>query len=64
MENNSFVKYKDLLTIKEYDKEKNKEKFVFLPLEHELVVGIYKNNRNMLEYMEREIEILWSKMLR
>ena len=50
MENNSFVKYKDLLTIKEYDKEKNKEKFVFLPLEHELVVGIYKNNRNMLEY--------------
>lgn len=33
MENNSFVKYKDLLTIKEYDKEKNKEEFVFLPLE-------------------------------
>ena len=50
MENNSFVKYKDLLTIKEYDEEMNKEEFVFLPLEHELVVGIYKNNRNMLEY--------------
>ena len=50
MENNSFVKYKDLLTIKEYDEEKNKEEFVFLPLEHELVVGIYKNSINMLEY--------------
>ncbi len=50
MENNNFVKYKDLLTIKEYDEEMNKEEFVFLPLEHELVVGIYKNNRNMLEY--------------
>ena len=50
MENNNFVKYKDLLTIKEYDEETNKDSFVFLPLEDEYVVGIYKKGRNMLEY--------------
>jgi D-alanyl-D-alanine dipeptidase len=53
MENNNFVKYKDLLTIKEFDEEANKDGFVFLPLEDEFVVGIYKKGRNMLEYSKQ-----------
>lgn len=48
--NNNFVKYRDLLTIKEYDEEANKEEFVYLPLKNELVIGQYQNSRNMLEY--------------
>ena len=30
---NKFVKYKDLITIKEYDETTDKEEFVLLPLE-------------------------------
>ena len=39
---NKFVKYKDLITIKEYDEKTNKEEFVLLPLEDDLVVGNYE----------------------
>ena len=48
--NNTFVKYKDLLTIKDYNKETDKEEFVLIPLEDELVFGRYQKSRNMLEY--------------
>lgn len=48
--NNNFVKYKDLLTIKEFDEEANKEKFVYLPLEDDYVIGKYEERKNMLEY--------------
>lgn len=48
--NNTFVKYKDLLTIKDYNKETDKEEFVLIPLEDELVFGKYQESRNMLEY--------------
>ena len=47
---NKFVKYKDLITIKEYDEKTNKEEFVLLPLEDDLVVGNYQPKMNMLEY--------------
>ena len=50
MANNHFVKYEDLLTIEEYDKESDKEEFVLLPLEDEYVIGKYQKSRNMLEY--------------
>lgn len=53
MANNHFVKYKDLLTIKEYDKETDKEKFVLLPLEDEFVIGRYQEKINMLDYGEQ-----------
>lgn len=48
--NNNFVKYKDLLTVKEFDEEANKEKFVYLPLKDDYVIGKYQAERNMLEY--------------
>ncbi len=50
MLNNNFVKYRDLLTISDYDKETNKEKFVLIPLEDEYVFGKYKKGMDMLEY--------------
>lgn len=50
VKSNNFVKYVDLLTIKEVDEETNKEKFVYLPVEDELVIGRYQEDRNMLEY--------------
>ena len=49
MENN-FVKYKDLLTIKDYDRGSNEEEFVFLPLEDDLLVGRYQSKCNMSQY--------------
>ena len=51
--NNHFVKYKDLLTIKEYDSEADKEEFVLLPSDDGLVFGRYQKIRNMLEYGEK-----------
>ncbi len=50
MANNYFVKYKDLLTIKEYDEETNKEEFVLLPLEDDYVIGKHQKRINMIEY--------------
>lgn len=50
---NNFVKYKDLLTIKEYDEETNKEEFVYLPLKDDDVIGQYQSSKNMLEYGEK-----------
>ncbi len=50
MLNNNFVKYRDLLTISDYDKETNKEKFMLIPLEDEYVFGEYKKGMDMLEY--------------
>ena len=47
---NNFVKYKDLITIEEYDEKTDKEEFVLLPLEDDLVIGKYQERRNMLEY--------------
>ena len=51
--NNHFVKYKDLLTVKYYDKESDKEEFVLLPLEDDLVFGKYQKIKNMLEYGDK-----------
>lgn len=51
--NNHFVKYKDLLTIKDFDKESDKEEFVLLPSEDNLVFGKYQKIRNMLEYGDK-----------
>ena len=48
--NNNFVKYKDLLTVKDFNEETNKEKFVYLPIKDELVIGRYQLSRNMLDY--------------
>lgn len=48
--NNHFVKYRDLLTIKDFDEEADKEEFVLIPLEDDLVFGQYQERRNMLEY--------------
>ena len=53
MKNNNFVKYKDLLTIKDYDQKTNNEEFVFLPLEDEFVIGKYTEKINMLEFGEK-----------
>ena len=47
---NSFVKYKDLLTIHGFNAETNKEEFILLPLKDEFVEGLYQKRRNMLEY--------------
>lgn len=47
------VTYKDLLTIKEYNQNTNKEDFVFLPTEDKYVVGKNLEDRNMLEYSEK-----------
>ena len=49
LKKNNFVKYIDLLTIKEVDEEFNKEKFVYLPINDELVIGRYEESRNMVE---------------
>ena len=53
MMNNIFVKYKDLLTISEYNKKTNKEKFILIPLGDEYVFGKYKKGMDMLEYGEQ-----------
>lgn len=53
VKSNNFVKYKDLLTIKEFDKETDKEEFCLLPLEDEYVVGKYQEGKNMLKYGKR-----------
>lgn len=53
MENNNFVKYKDLLTIKKYNEVTDEEEFSFLPLEDDFVIGIYQENINMLEYGDK-----------
>lgn len=50
MDKNNFVKYSDLLSIKDFNKETNKEPFILLPLEDDLVVGKYQEKINMLEY--------------
>lgn len=50
---NTFVKYADLLTIKDYNKEVNKENFVFLPVVDEFVIGCYQEKCNMLSYGDR-----------
>lgn len=50
MVKNHFVKYKELLTIHDYNKETDREEFVLLPLEDEYVIGIYQARKNMLEY--------------
>lgn len=47
---NTFVKYKDLLTIEGYDKISNEEEFVFLPLDDELLIGKYQEKCNMNKY--------------
>ena len=47
---NNFVRYEDLITIEEYDEKTDKEEFVLLPLEDDLVIGRYQERRNMLEY--------------
>ena len=52
MENN-FVKYRDLLTVKEFNEETTKEKFVVLPLKDDYVIGKYQAEKNMLEYGKR-----------
>lgn len=53
MKNNSFVKYKDLLTIKNYNQITDKEEFCLLPLDDEFVFGKYLETKNMLEYGEK-----------
>jgi len=50
---NTFVKYADLLTITDYNKEMNKEKFEFLPVDDELVIGKYQEKCNMLNYGDK-----------
>lgn len=50
MVGNNFLKYKDLVTIKNYNKETNKEKFVLIPLNDENVFGKYIEGMDMLEY--------------
>jgi D-alanyl-D-alanine dipeptidase len=49
-QNNNFVKYKDLLTVNEFNEETNKEKFVYLPIKDDFVIGRYQLDRNMLDY--------------
>lgn len=53
MINNYFVKYKDLLTINDYDKDTNKEEFVLLPLSDDFVFGKYIKGMDMMEYGEQ-----------
>ena len=50
---NNFVLYKDLLTIKGYNKKTNKEKYVLIPTNGDLVFGRYKKDMSMLEYGEQ-----------
>lgn len=50
MNNNNFVKYKDLLTIKKVNKETDKEEFVFLPEKNDFVSGNYIGKINMKSY--------------
>lgn len=50
MSNNNFVKYKDLLTINKFNEKANKERFVYLPVKDNLVVGLYQEDKNMLDY--------------
>ncbi len=47
---NNFVRYEDLITIENFNEETDKEEFVLLPLEDDLVIGKYQERRNMLEY--------------
>ena len=51
--NNYFVKYEDLLTIKEFDETTDQEEFVMLPSNNDLVFGKYQKIRNMLEYGDK-----------
>lgn len=44
------MKYKDLLSIKKFNEKANQEKFVYLPVKDNFVVGVYQADRNMLEY--------------
>ena len=53
MTNNYFVKYKDLLTINDYDKDTNKEEFVLIPLSDDFVFGKYVKGMDMMEYGEQ-----------
>lgn len=50
MSGNNFLKYKDLLTIKDYNKETNKENFVLIPLNDDYVFCKYIEGMDMLEY--------------
>ena len=53
MTNNYFVKYKDLLTINDYNKDTNKEEFVLIPLSDDFVFGKYVKGMDMMEYGEQ-----------
>lgn len=53
MTNNYFVKYKDLLTINDYNKDTNKEEFVLLPLSDDFVFGKYVKGMDIMEYGEQ-----------
>jgi hypothetical protein len=51
--NSSFVKYKDLLTINEFDENTNSEEFVFLPKKGNSVIGKYYGILNMTNYGDK-----------
>ena len=63
---NNFVLYKDLLTINGYNKETNKEKFILIPTNGDLVFGKYKKDMSMLEYGEQIAvrKTIYEKLLR
>ena len=61
MENNNFVKYKDLLTIKKYNEVTDEEEFRLLPLENDFVIGRYQESINMLEYGDKEWAYYYKK---
>lgn len=61
MENNNFVKYKDLLTIKKYNEVTDEEEFTLLPLENDFVIGRYQESINMLEYGDKEWAYYYKK---
>ena len=65
MNNCYFVKYKDLLTINNYDEEANKEGFVLLPAADKYVFGKYIKGMDMLEYGEQipVRKIVFSKLI-
>ena len=46
---NNFVKYADLINVKDADPETDKEKFVILPAEGEYVFGRYEGGKDMSE---------------
>ena len=50
---NTFVKYADLLGINGYNKETNREKFEFIPLDDKFVIGQYQEKCNMMKYGDR-----------